>query len=159
MAMNQDWPRWIFASISNHFNTNKPADVEFFIEGQVRKNMSAESVIELRIDGPYGTELSKDYWELYSEVSLLISCSKTDGDYHRIQRLCGKIAATFTTIPVFKFGDGPNDAPTTQIGCLDLIQDLGKRERIQINHYGQIKTDTGIVQASVEGHYRIQLTA
>lgn len=156
MASNPNWPRWLFASTSKHFNDRR-GDVSFYIEGQERNVPAPKDLFEFRMDGPYETELNKNYWRLYIEISILIQSTKDDSDYHRIHRHCGTVASAFTTIPVYKYGDGVDDDQSL-LGCLTLIQDVGKRERIQINHFGQIDASTPLLQSSVEGHYEMTLT-
>lgn len=156
MPANQNWPRWIFASVSKHFNDRR-GGLAFYIEGQERNVPAPKDLLELRLDGPYLTEVNKDYWRLYIEVSILIQAIKDDADYHRIHSHSGLVAQAFTTIPVYKFGVGVDD-DQTQLGCLELVQNLGKRERIQINNFGQIEQSTPLLQTSVEGHYEMYLT-
>ncbi|TRZ52358.1 MAG: hypothetical protein D4S01_03070, partial [Dehalococcoidia bacterium] len=51
------WARWIFASVSKHFDTYK-GDLLMFIEGQHRGIHPPKDFIELRMDGPYLTKFS-----------------------------------------------------------------------------------------------------
>jgi hypothetical protein len=155
MASNPNWPRWIFASVSKHFHDCRGA-LAFYIEGQERNALTGD-LLELRMDGPYQTEINKGYWKLFIEVSMLIQAIKDAKDYHKVHRYAGQVAAAFTSIPVYKYGDGVDDDQTV-LGCLELVQDIGKRERIQINHFGQIEPSTPIIQSSVEGHYELFLT-
>lgn len=156
MPANHNWPRWIFASVSKHFSDRR-GTLAFYIEGQERTVPAPKDLLELRLDGPYLTEVNKDYWRLYIEVSVLVQAIKDDSDYHRIHGHTGLVAQAFTTIPVYKFGDGEDD-DQTQLGCLELVQNLGKRERIQINNFGQIEQSTPLLQSSVEGHFEMYLT-
>ena len=155
--MNQHWPRWIFASISKHFDDRK-GNLPLYIEGQLRQP-GVKDLLELRIDGPYLTEESRNYWRLYVEVSVIVQSTMDAHDYHRIHRNCGFVASLFTAIPLYKLGDSVDDNPTEQFGCLSLVQDIGKRERIQINHFGKIDPATDLLQSSVEAHYVTHLTA
>lgn len=154
--MNQHWPRWIIASISKHF-ADRVGTLPLYIEGQKRPT-GVKDLLELRMDGPYITEESHNYWRLYMEVSVIVQSTMDATDYHRIFRNCGLVASLFTTIQLYKFGDGPDDAPTETIGCLSLIQDIGKRERIQINHFGILDPSTSLLQSSVEAHYVTHLS-
>lgn len=152
--MDANMPRWIFASISKHFFDRRNG-VDFYIEGQHRDAKINKELIELRIDGPYVTEMSKDVYKYYTEVSVLIQTLKNDKDYHRIHTLTGMIAAAMTDINVYKFGKGLQDDATQFVGCLQLVQDVPSRERVQINNFGQIETSTPLMQASVEAHYKL----
>lgn len=156
MAMNPNWPRWIFASLSKHFYDRR-GGYAFYIEGQERDVPAPPQLIELRVDGPYATELTMNHWRLYTEVSVLVQCTKDMADYHLIHRITGLVAAAFTDLPVYKYGDGDDD-DQTQFGCMQLIQDIGRRERIQINNFGQISQDVPLLQSSIEGHYELLLS-
>lgn len=155
MAINPNWARWIFASVSKHFYDRR-GTTTFYIEGQERDVPAPANLIEFRLDGPYYTQLSRKSWRLYVEVSLLVQSIKDGNDYHTIHRLTGQIAEAFTSIPVYRFGNSTDD-DSLQFGCLTLVQELGKRERVQTNNFGQIGPDTQLLQSSVEGHYTMDL--
>lgn len=155
MASDPNWPRWLFASVSKHF-LDRRGDLAFYIEGQERTVPAPSELLEFRMDGPYETEINKNYWKLFIEVSILIQSTKDGADFHKIHRHCGQVAAAFTSIPVYKYGDGVDD-DQSMFGCLTLVQDIGKRERIQINHFGQIAPDVQLMQSSVEGHFEMFL--
>lgn len=155
MSMHKDWPRWIFASLCKHFDTHRD-ELPLIIEGQELPTNTAMDKIELRIDGPRGTELSKDYWYLYMEINVLVSSVIDNANLHKIHTSVGIVAAAFHgQIPVYKYGKNAGDDDTL-LGCLQLIQDRG-RNPISINHYGQPDPETRILQSSVEGHYFIHL--
>jgi len=150
---NENWPRWVFASISQYFYDNRQG-IEFLVEGQVHNKTEFKDTMELRIDGPYATEISKDYWKLYSEVNVLLT-SKMDLDLYRIHRNTGIVAAIFTPLQIFKYGTGPGDDQSL-LGCMTLLQEY--RNTIQISHFGQIEPNVELLQATVEGHYNLFLS-
>jgi len=154
--INADWSRWIFASVSYHFDQRK-GSLDMFIEGQHRDTRTLKDFFELRVDGPYYTELSKNYWQLYIEVNALVQSTKDDHSYHRIWDNCGTVSAMFTDIPVYKYGNGILD-DQSYLGCLNLLQDTRGRERLQTSHFGQIEPKTPILQATIEGHYEMHLS-
>ena len=156
MPLNQNLPRWIIASVSKHFDDRRQG-IPMFIEGQIRDTRTEKDFIELRIDGPYYTEVSKGFWNVYIEINVLIQAAQDQADYHRIYRSAGIVAAAFEhAISIFKFGDGVGDDDSL-IGCMHLLGDKEKRERIQISHFGQVEPETGIFQSTVEAHYEAQL--
>jgi len=156
MPLDQNLERWIIASVSKHFDDRRQG-IAMFIEGQLRDTRTLKDFFELRIDGPYLTELSKGYWDVYIEINALVQASQDQADYHRIYKTAGIVRAAFTnTIGIFKFGDGAGD-DQSQIGCLTLLGDKEKRERIQVSHFGQVEPDTGIFQSTVEAHYEAQI--
>lgn len=158
MSSNKHWPRWIFASVSKHFK-DRLTSTKLYIEGQHRDVKIPETLFELRVDGPYLTEISKDLWHAYTEISVLVQVLKNDKNYHTIHSLCGEASAAMDTIELRKYGNGPDDDATFVIGCMRLVQSRDKRERVQINHFGQIETSTPLMQASVEAHFQIELDA
>jgi hypothetical protein len=156
VPIEPEMPRWIFASLSAHFQSGlDAATLPLFIEGQHRATRDLPNFAELRVDGPWMTELSRGYWRLFSEVNILVQVAKDDRFYHQIHDSVGIVANAFeNTIGVFRYGDGPSD-DQTEVGCLKL-QSQGN-ERIQINHFGQIAPESNLLQATVEGHYVMNL--
>ena len=149
--LNQHWPRWVFASISKHFSDNRQG-LPLFIEGQQRDTRSLKDFIELRLDGPQFTEISRNYWRIYFEVNILVQSTMDDKNYHRIHQNVGIVAAAFTGIVLYKYGNGSSDDQKAW-ACANLIQDTAKRQHLDIFHFGQIDKQLQLMQATVEGHY------
>lgn len=154
-TINTNWARWIFASVSKHFDDRKGA-LPLYIEGQHRDTKDIKDFMELRMDGPFITELSRNYFRLFIEINVLVQSALDDTNYHRIHGNVGLVASIFTAIEIFKFGTGVDD-DDTQLECMRLIQDSPSNERIQINHFGQIEPDIELIQSTVEGHYEMFL--
>lgn len=152
--MNNHWPRWIFASISKHFETSL-SDQKMFIEGEIRDTWEKKDFIELRVDGPYFQQFTKDNWRAKVEINILLQIVMTN-DTHLIHRQTGLVGSVFTLIPVYKYGNGVDD-DDSQIGCLTLIQNARSNELLVISHFGKIKPELPLLQASVEGHFEIDL--
>ena len=157
MSVNQNWSRWIFASVGNHFD-NLRQGIPLYIEGQPRiiDRDNAKAIFELRVDGPYFTEVSRKYWDIYIEINVLIQSVKTDTDFHRIRRLTGIVESAFIDIMSYRYGDGVDD-DDSYLGCLRLIQNLSSSEKIQTSHFGQLDPATNLEQSTVEGHYKMTL--
>lgn len=158
MSANPNWPRWIFASISKHFNDElTAAGLTLFIEGQHRDTKAIKDFAELRLDGPNMIEVSRNYWQLKIEVNHIVQSAMDDTNYHRIHQNVGVVAAAYTrTINVYKLGTGAQDDQSF-LGCLHLLQE--RRDVLEINHFGQISESLKLVQATVEGHYQMHLEA
>ena len=156
MAILENLPRWLFASVSKHFDDNKQ-DLALFIEGQYRTTRNIKDFIELRFDGPDLTEISKGYWKVYTEINVLVQSAMDDENFHRIHTTVGKVVAAFTDIEVYKYGTGDDDDDSL-LGCLVLLADARSKEKTKVAHFGQIGPDTMLLQASVEGHYLMHLT-
>jgi len=156
MPPNKNWARWTFASVSKHFDDRRQG-LPMYIEGQHRDTREEEDYLELRMDGPTLREVSKGCWKLRIEVNVLISSVFNETDYHRPHQNAGIAQAAFThTIPVYKYGDGPDDDQSF-VGCYTLSQSSTTRDFIELNHFGRIETNTPLVQATVEGHFIMTL--
>lgn len=147
MSYNENWPRWVVASLNKHFDSQK-ASFALFIEGEERKTNQLQQYLELRIDGPdLEIQASGDY-RLHVVVNILCQCF-VGRDLYLLEKLIGTASkAFFLQIPVFEFGD----APSVQIGCLQLVSDT-----LLVHRYGQVRTDNKVLQATVEGRYAIDL--
>ena len=154
MSANPNWPRWIFASVSKHF---ADALTPLFIEGQHRDTREFKDFFEMRVDGPTLREVSKGFWVFRLEINILVQSAMDDKNYHRIHQDVGNAAAAFASaIDVFKKGNSPQD-DQSYLGCLQLLQNRETRDFLEINHFGQIDVKTMLMQASVEGHYKMEL--
>jgi len=156
MSINKNWPRWVFASVSKHFDDRRQG-LPLFIEGQHRDTRSLKDFIELRMDGPQFTEINRNYYRLYFEVNILVQSTMDETSYHRIHQNVGIVAAAFSTIGLLAYGNGPDDNHE-QWACAQLIQDTRKRQHLDIFHFGQIDKQLKLIQATVEGHYETYLT-
>lgn len=156
------WPRWIFASACKYFKDAISGSLALIFEGQDMR-AQGKDYGEFRLDGPYLTELSKDYWRCYIEINILVHSTKDSTDWHRIQRSVGTVVAAFAdNFQVFRLGSGDDDDDSL-LGCMKLISDEGLqgargKRRIQVSHFGQIKPSAPLLQASVEGHYEMLLS-
>lgn len=141
--LNQNWQRWIFASLCKHFDNNKQT-LSLFIEGQHR-NIEGDFA-ELRILGPNFTEVSKKYWYITVTVNILIQTVINETDFHKQSKDIGIISAAFTNVDVYKYG-----YDDTLLGCLELL------DAITVNNFGQIDPAVKLLQATVEGTYQMDL--
>lgn len=158
MSADPNWARWIFASISRHFaDAASVATIPLFIEGQHRDTRELKDFFELRVDGPNLREVSKGCWLLRVEINVLVQSTMDDDNYHRIHQNVGICSVAFDkVINVYRKGTGPFDDQSF-VGCLRLLQDRERRDYLEINHFGQIDVKTKLMQATVEGHYRMEL--
>lgn len=154
-AANPNWARWTFASVSKHFDDRR-AGIPMFIEGQHRDTKELKDYFELRMDGPTLLEVSRGCWKLRVEVNILATSAFDESNYHRIHQNVGILQSAFTSIEVYRYGTGPDDDGTF-LGCLKLLQNPSNRDFLELNHFGRIDIDTPLTQATVEGHYEMQL--
>jgi len=151
---NKNWPRWIFASVSKHFEAKRDG-IYIFVEGQIRDTKELDSWIEIRVDGPYTQQHGSNDFRLNIEINVLCVAKCDDKDFHRIHRITGIVGAAFTSeIFIFKNGDTVEDDQSL-IGCLVRRDD--KKEAIVTSNFGLIDPDVPIMQATVEGHYTAHL--
>lgn len=143
--LNPNWSRWIFASLSTHFDSLRE-EIPFFIEGQIRPT-DVSNFAELRMDGPFFTQLSSTYWEIAILPSILIQIVQDD-DLHKLDRYIGIFASAFrNTIEIFQYGDD------------DLFLDcLFIQGQIRVDKFGQTQAATRVAQATIEANYKMRLT-
>ena len=114
------------------------------------------------MDGPHIQEISKGYFRVYIEISILIQSQIEDGlnnagDFHRLYRDIGYAQlACSPCVHVYKYGDGTDD-DNTQLDCLKLIYGGGFRNKLEANNFGQTGPSERLQQAAVEGHYEMYL--
>lgn len=157
MGINPKWQRWIVASVQKHFDDSK-GDIPLYLEGERIKDQQI-AFMELRIDGPYYTELCKDYFRVFIEVNLILQNVQDDKNLHTFYTNLGKASTIFTPIPLFKYGASDDiESDQSMFGCLRIVSDNRGKERIQVNNFGLVDKDARLLQASVEGHYVTHLT-
>jgi len=154
MSINANWARWIFASVSKHFDDRKGI-LPLYIEGQHRDTSKFKEYLELRMDGPSWDEASKGYFIGNIDINVLVTVAVNEEDYHRPHQIAGEVQAAFTkSIDVFKFGCNIQD-DQSYLGCLVLKQNRSNRDFVELNQFGIIGTDDPLMQSTVEAHYKI----
>jgi len=153
---NANWPRWIYASVSKHFQAIADAyPIHMYIESVERDTKNESKWLEFRLDGPQTREISKGYFRLDVEINILWSVHLDSADFHEQQRILGMLIEAMTDICIYKYGKGIDDDDSL-LGTLILQQD--PNNPIRGNNFGQVRPDTQLVQGSVEGTYRMYLT-
>lgn len=148
--VNPNWSKWIRASVNLHFGEPNTS-VKTYLEGQEWDVLAEEkSYGEVRIDGPRSKEVSHNYFKLEVEIGIMASAMITNNMYE-IDRLTGIYQARMIDIIVKRYG---NDE--SYVGCLTLRDDVDPS--IDTVIYGQSAEDKRIILASIEGHYRMELT-
>src|SRR4051812_30341190 len=109
MSADPNWERWVFASISDHFNTVITAamsDAKMYVEGADKTNDDPK-YFEFRMDGPYLRQISRNFWEIWVNVNILCIAKRDGTDFHTIHRMAGVASSAFSnSISVLKFGSG-----------------------------------------------------
>lgn len=151
--MNENWTRWIWASVRKYMDDNRDG-LYLFYEGDHRLTADIQEFAEVRMDGPRVREPSKNHFVLDVYINILTQCvlSKTDGYAH--QRLTGKVMVLFgTCIPIYRYGTPGDDS---KLG--DLILQYSRRSGpLRFANFGQIDEKLRLQQSTTEGHYRMTL--
>ena len=156
--MDENLARWIFASVAKHFETTATGlSLPYFVEGVDERSddtMRADHV-ELRLTGPFGKEVSHNYWTVDVAVNVLFTAQMVMGgaDAYNIMRWCGKFQSVMLDpIPVYQF----NESPSTLVGC--LTPKKNSADAVRVYHFGQLSKDDRIRQSEVDALYGMTLT-
>lgn len=146
-----DWthfPRWIAASVAYHFESQ--VECKTYLETDCKDVERYSQYLEVRIDGPYLTTVSKGYHKLVCPVNILASVKKDVEDVYAIHRLLGKVFNLFTTIPILRYGTSSDD-DDSQIGCLVLDSE----EQLILSYLGKVENE--LFQGFVQGKYQMEI--
>lgn len=125
--MNSNWPRWIKASVVDHFSSILDSNV-LLVDGQRRSATQANDRYELRFNGPNISQKTRNEYRLGYTINLLIVSSSNELDIYQMERYKGLGANAFSvSIPVYKYGPDPDD-DQSMVGCLNLKSDLTIRD-------------------------------
>ena len=135
----------IHRSVLKHVTTSYTGDT--FIEGSTQRKPDVP-IVEVRMDGPWITSLSKGEVKCSFDVNLLISVSIEDSLY-KISEISGELLEIlFHDIEI-------KDAEDNVIGC--AILDTNRRNKLQVNRYGLIDPHSELMQATVEVKFGVTL--
>ena len=149
--MNENWPRWFFASITKHFDDQTTS--KLFVEGEPRLTWEDQDFLECRVDGPSFVQLDSKTWRAIVDVNILVQSVINNADMHKIHRMVGEVAVAFSLpLQIFQYGD--DDA---LLACLELVQDLRSKELLVIAHFGQVNPNQPLLQATVGGRFKTNI--
>jgi hypothetical protein len=153
---HQSWVRWIHISINKYFLENK-GSLPMYLEGDERTLQDEAEFYELRIDGPFIIQPHKDYYLISVDINVLVQAHMRHDELYNIQTAVGPIVKAFNNyICVYKYGDTPHDDDSL-LGALRLEPALDKGT-VDVNYFGIIREDTRLTQATIEGHYRMEIS-
>lgn len=165
----EHWPRWVKASVAKHFDERRQG-VKLFVEGDDR-DIDEEhegDIFELRMDGPDIKRFGASY-ETYVdvEINLLVASAIREGNVYHFDQLLGIGAKIFIDcIKVYRYGNNKdiNGIPFSPVMDTDVFlgnlhpkHNRPSRDWLEVNPFGQIRSDIKIQQATIEGHYRMEL--
>lgn len=154
MAYDPNWPRWVQASVADHFKTaataqQYPALVEG-IDERLTEFMESTNRIEIRVNGPYIKEWNKGYWQFLVTANILIFSymgGSSPNAYEGTEMAGFMAQAASQSIPVYKYGIGVDDDQSL-IGCLTLRR--GDDESVKVFHFGEIDRENRLRQFGVD---------
>jgi hypothetical protein len=157
-----DWTRWLFASITEHFDVNvyTPNSIKFITEGIHERDTDFEQSpdrAEIRINGPFARELSARYWRIWVDINTLVTSNYGNDtkDVYTLERNLGLIHEfADTDISIRRYGTGAGDDGTL-LGCLRPRSD--KNDSVRVIHFGQLNNVDRIKQGQVDGRYVMYL--
>jgi hypothetical protein len=166
--INPNWQRWIKASVIKNFTD--PDVIPVSADGDDRDAKERDSA-EVRMDGPRFFEDGRDangntVYRIWLAINVVVN-SVMNRDTYNHERNIGTVQAMFLeSIPVKMYGDpdangltyGQNGYTPIQLGCLRLQFDGFNGEVLRTNNLGQIEKTYRFQQATIEGHYRMELT-
>ncbi len=162
---NANWNRWILASLNVYFKQvaaglSLPTIVET-VDERTEAFMHAADRAEVRITGPFIKELSKNYYQAFVDVNVLLT-SRFDPrkSAYQVVAYSGVFqAALDQPIQVWNYGNEPGDFvasdPTRQRYLGYLLPRFGQSERTL--HFGQIDPTDHLRQIEVEARYLLEL--
>ena len=161
MAYNPSWPKWVQASVADHFKT--VATTEGFsslvdgLEERTTAFQDSPQRLEIRINGPFIRERSKDDYIFNVTVNILIF-SHMDGTASSVYagtNIAGKMAqAASDLIPVYKYGAQAED-DASRIGCLTLTSGSGG---VNVFHFGEVNAEDRLRQLGVDANFKMNIS-
>lgn len=147
--INPNWQRWIKASVVKNFEN---PDIPMTADGDDR-NPVEKDFIEVRMDGPRFYSDGRDKYRIWLAINVVVQ-SVMGKDTYNHERNIGHAQVLFKdNIPVYKYGDD-----NELLGCLRLIDNGINGEFLRTNNLGQIEKTYRLQQATIEGHYRMELS-
>lgn len=149
--MNENWARWIFASVAKHFQEEKGDISIYHVQHTVRTFGEEVERLEFRSTGIEYDEQTDGQYRLSLTVGLLITVPLSGNNNYRMATLTGRLAkASESVIIIKKYGSETGDDKSA-IGCLQL------KGKVRVHDWGQIATDIKVTQSSVESDLFIDL--
>ena len=155
--MNVNLPRWIFASMSDHFQTvSDGISLRFFIEGLDEAealDFQVDSGL-FRMDGPIAYQGSSglEWYKVEMQILLTDIVATTNDNAYDIYTWAGVFQGSMLndSLPIYRYGSGAEDDDSL-IGCLE--PDTSVRNNVRVASYGMVDKDYRIKQVSVNGKF------
>ncbi len=142
--MRKYWNRWVYSSITKHFNSvANDNNLYTYIAGRSDDTGETNEFLEIRVSGLNTTEICKNNFKIEVIVDVTYSTHIVPENTHRAVDIAGSIEAAFTDICIYKYGNNVYDDGTI-LGTMRI-----QRQPTESNSFGQVSTDTRIIQGVV----------
>lgn len=159
--INPNWSRWIKASVAAYFKTATDLlKLPLLTEGvdEREHELIHYNHAELRVNGPFITEPSHNFYILKVDINVLLTEIMGDDRYnaYNIDTWCGAIQTAMDgPINIYKHGNEIGD-DHTWIGC--LVTRTGRFDSNRVLHFGQINRVDRVKQSEVDGRFKVELS-
>lgn len=158
--MNPNWARWVYASLAKHLKDAATAagitSLVELVEDRSEEFMETPDRVEIRINGPFIREESKDYWRIEAFANTHITVQPGTPPY-RLHEIGGVMqAALDSRIEVRRYGTGPDDDQGL-LGCLSPNL-LSPKDSVKLFHFGHVNETDRVQQAAVDCKYAMYLS-
>lgn len=162
--MDTNLPRWSHASMAKFFSdlvATLPSDgrPRYHVEGvdeDEALDFQHDSIL-FRMVGPYAYGGSNTEWFKFEIQVLCTDIVQTTKDRAwTVFQWAGVIQdAMLGPMPIYKFGDGPDDDRDVLVGCLQPDDTIG--DAIRVVPYGQVDKEVRVKQVAVIGKFLLCL--
>lgn len=154
MAYDLNWPRWVQASVADHFKLvaiaqGYPSLVEG-IDERTTAFMESTDRLEIRVNGPFIKEQSAGYYHFEVSANILIMShmgGQLPNAYSGVEMAGYMAQAASQPISIYKYGSGVDDDQSL-IGCLTLRR--GRDESVKVFHFGEVNREDRLRQFGVD---------
>ena len=159
-AVQSNIVKWVKASVIKYFTDIASGNsIPMLAEGVDERSESTMRVnhSELRIQGPYISQLSKSIWKLTLEINVFLTVfMEMSGDAYELYDWGGIfVSAMNSPINIYKYGSGVEDTGDF-IGCLRVKN--SKSQDIQFFDFGVAGNDTRVRQAEIDAAFEMMTT-
>lgn len=151
--MNENWQRWIYASIAKHFADIFTAKkLSFLVESAPQTSDKFTDWAEIRMTGPDWIGGTNGEWIAERvEISILVQSKLSQKNSYILQTNIGIVCNAYSvSIPVFRLGDGQED-DEAYLTCLQLK--AKGRDAVKVNQLGKVSASTQLLRATVDADY------
>ncbi len=158
--INSNWTRWIMASASVYFKAVADTiPLDFLVDGVNERESETQETdhSELRINGPFIVEQSKNFYHLEVDLNILVTdlMKETGESAYDIATWCGVFQLGMDgPISIYKYGGVAGD-DSSLVGC--LTPRTGKYDANKVLHFGMIDRVDRIRQSMIDGKFEMYI--